>query len=139
MKRTIALGALGLFLAWQVIATTFVAYLAETRPETALRFDAGDASVLMNLAQTKLDAEFAGGVVAPQSRLMPRADDQATVRAENFGRLGAFAQAAQAAAQTGPPPVEPKGESTAGRPATPTEAGDYTRRQGARRTGSRGR
>lgn len=125
MKRTIALGAFGLILAWQVITTTFVAYLAETRPETALRFKSSDASALMALAQTKLDAEFAGGVVAPQSRLMPRADDQAAVRAENFGRLGAFAQAAQAAAErgdgaavaTGSPPAEPIREATAGRPA----------------------
>ncbi len=97
--RRLAVAGIGLALLWQVITNTFTAYLAETRPELALRLRADYPLALMTLAQRKLDAEFGGGVVAPQARarLVPNDANTAAARGDAFGGIGAFASAARIA------------------------------------------
>jgi len=52
---TIGLSAAAIVLAWLVISRTFVAYLATSAPEAALRLHAGDAGALLSLAEKHFD------------------------------------------------------------------------------------
>jgi hypothetical protein len=94
--RTMAVGAVGLVLLWQIVTTTVVGYLAASHPEIALGVQPRNAAALMILAQRKLEAEFSGGVVAPTvSARLPREG----AANDPFGGVSAFAKAAQIAFQ----------------------------------------
>jgi hypothetical protein len=58
--RAITLGALTLFLIWQVITRSFAAYLAEVAPESAIRLREDEPTALVRLAQASLDASPEG-------------------------------------------------------------------------------
>ena len=60
-----------LFLVWEVITRSLVAYLADVRPELAIRLRSTDATALLNLAQDTLDRDKA----TQKPVVTPRADD----------------------------------------------------------------
>ena len=45
-----------MFLVWEVITRSLVAYLADTNPKAAIRLRSTDPTALLNLAQDKLNA-----------------------------------------------------------------------------------
>ncbi|MET0195151.1 MAG: hypothetical protein ABW200_17460 [Hyphomicrobiaceae bacterium] len=55
--RSVVFALLGAALAWQVLAHSLVAHLAEPSPETALRLRSDDPSALINIADRKLNLE----------------------------------------------------------------------------------
>jgi hypothetical protein len=56
LLRTIVLAPLAVFLVWQVTTKSFVAYLAETAPETATGIQPDDPVAFLKLAETSLGA-----------------------------------------------------------------------------------
>ena len=54
--RPLFLGALAVFLVWEVTTRSLIAYLADTHPKAAIRLRSTDSAALLNLAQDKLNA-----------------------------------------------------------------------------------
>ena len=52
--RAVILTLIAIFLVWEVITRSFVAYLADVAPETALRLRPTDSAALSNLAEIRL-------------------------------------------------------------------------------------
>jgi hypothetical protein len=59
--RSIVFVAIAVFLVWQVVTRSFVAYLAEVTPETALQFRSTEPTALVNLAEKRLSLKLAAG------------------------------------------------------------------------------
>ena len=76
--RLMILVPLVLFLVWEVITRSLVAYLADVRPELAIRLRSTDAAALLNLAQDTLDRDKA----AQKPVVTPRSDDASPTASE---------------------------------------------------------
>ncbi|MCL4767800.1 MAG: hypothetical protein KJZ80_16355 [Hyphomicrobiaceae bacterium] len=113
IRRALALAVLGAALAWLVLTHSFAAYLAETAPELALSFNAGQPVALVRLAGTRLDAKDAEA---------PSAEQDATPSAGGPSRLTGFAAkgARPAATESGREPQPDAGN--AGQPPDPADA-----------------
>ena len=60
--RPLFLGALAVFLVWEVTTRSLIAYLADTHPKAAIRVRSTNSAALLNLAQGKLNAAEARNV-----------------------------------------------------------------------------
>ena len=63
--RPLFLGALAVFLVWEVITRSLVAYLADTYPKAAIHLRSTDSTALLNLAQDKLNGAMARNAANP--------------------------------------------------------------------------
>ena len=95
--RLLVLAAIGAGLAWAIVSTTFVSYLAVRRPAAALTFGGGQAQALLLLAQRKLDVRLGGGPVAPQAQSGRSLNEARDTTAATFGRLSGWAKTADGA------------------------------------------
>ncbi len=97
LMRLLVLGAIGAGLAWAIVSTTFVSYIAVRRPDAALTFGGGQAQAWLLLGQRKLDAGLGGGPVAPQAQSGRSLDEARDTTAATFGRLSGWAKTADGA------------------------------------------
>lgn len=99
--KLFALGALGLFLVWAVLARSFAAYFADASPKAAIVIHHSTPMALLNLAERQLKTDKRFQTLPPVVRLEPEAANAA--QAPTAGGAAAAAPSEEHEPESAPP------------------------------------